>query len=409
MIEKERRKEILAGGKPEVTWPGEPLLGGWYTEEEIEAVVKTIRRSMDWKVGFGFICNEIIHFEKAFAEYCGTADCVSVNGAGTGLDMAMMCLDLEPGDEVIVPAINFKASALSVIGQGGQIIWGEVDPSTFQLDPNDVERKMSPRTRAIYPTHMNGLSAPMDDYLEIAERHPHRKHGPPKVIGDAARACGGGYRGTKIGKKGWMTIFSFHTQKNMTTLGEGGAITTDDPEVARKCRALRQFGGGIGWGSNYKMTKVQAAVGLVQLRRLDEMIEARRKVAQARNEMLADVPELILPIEPPDCWHTYYLYTILVPEEWAGEKRDRLVGIMSEEYNINCCIANPPVYDSVPLLREKTAGQHLPLSEELGQRLFCPTLHPTMSDEENEYLCAALIETVERIREEGCGRGRDAD
>jgi len=401
MIDRDRRKGILARGKPDVTWPGEPLLGGYYTDEEIDVVVKTIRESMDWKVGFGFICEEIVNFERAFAEYCGTEDCVSINGAGTGLDMAVMCLGLEPGDEVIVPAVNFKASALSVVGQGGHVIWGEVDPRTFQLDPNDVERKITPRTRAIYPTHMNGLSAPIDDYLEIAERHPHPKYGPPKVIGDAARACGGGYKGTKIGKKGWMTVFSFHTQKNMTTLGEGGAITTDDPDVAKKCRQLRQFGGGVGWGTNYKMTKVQAAVGLVQLRRLDQMIEGRRRVAHERHELLADVPELQLPVEPEDCWHTYYLYTILVPKAWAGEKRNMLAQRMLEEYNIRCTIANPPVYESHAFLREKTAGQRLPLSEELGKRLFCPPVHPTMTTEENEYLCAALIETVERIREEG--------
>jgi len=399
VIDKARRKEILSRPKPAVPWPGEPLLGGCYSEEEIEVVVKTIRESMDWKVGFGFICPEIVNFEKAFAGYCGTADCVSINGAGTGLDMAMMCLDLQPGDEVIVPAINFRASAQSVVGQGGQVIWGEVDPRTFQLDPNDVERKMSPRTRAIYPTHMNGLSAPIDDYLEIAERHPHPKYGPPKVIGDAARACGGGYKGTKIGKKGWMTVFSFHTQKNMTTLGEGGGITTDDLKAAERLRALRQFGGGLGWGSNYKMTKVQAAVGLVQLRKLDEFIAGRRRVAQARNELLKDVPELILPYEPPDCVHSYYLYTILVPKDWAGEKRDKLAKIMSEEYNIRLCIANPPVYETFNFIRQKTAGQRLPLSEELGKRLFCPTMHPALTQDENEYLCAALIEAVERIRE----------
>ncbi|MEW6354935.1 MAG: DegT/DnrJ/EryC1/StrS family aminotransferase [Planctomycetota bacterium] len=401
MIAKKRRKEILSQGKPDVTWPGEPLLGGYYGKEEIDVVVKTIRESMDWKVGFGFICPEITNFEKAFAEYCGTADSVSINGAGTGLDMAMMCLDLKRGDEVIVPAINFKASAMSVAGQGGQVIWGEVDPKTFQLDPNDVERKLTKRTRAIYPTHMNGLSAPMDDYLEIAEKHPHPKHGPLKVIGDAARACGGGYKGTKIGKKGWMTVFSFHTQKNMTTLGEGGAVTTDDPEVAKKCRALRQFGGGIGWGTNYKMTKVQAAVGMVQLKKLDEMLEGRRRVAHERNKLLAGVPELELPIEPKGCWHTYYLYTILVPKSWAGEKRDMLCKIMLEEYNIRLCIANPPVYDSVPFLRQHTAGQQCPLSDELGKRLFCPPVHPTMTTEQNEYLCAALIEAVEKVRKEG--------
>jgi dTDP-4-amino-4,6-dideoxygalactose transaminase len=401
VIEKSLREEILAHGKPPVVWPGEPLLGGYYTEEEIEVVVRTIRDSMDWTVGFGFICQEIVDFEAAFARYCGTADAVSINGAGTGLDMAMMCLDLEPGDEVICPAINFKAAPLAIIGQGGRPVLGEVDPRTFQLDPNDVVRKLTPRTRAILPTHMNGLSAPMDDYLEIARRYPHPRHGPLKVIGDAARACGGGYRGTKIGKKGWMNVFSFHTQKNMTTLGEGGAITTDDAEVAHKLRGYRQFGVATGgWGSNYKLTKVQAAVGLVQLRRLDQMVAERVRVARERTELLKDVPELILPYEPPDCEHTFYLYTILVPREWAGEKRDRLLKIMEHDYNIACIVANPPVYESSPIIRQCTAGQELPLSDEVGKRLFCPPLHPTMTRAQNEYVCAALIETVERIRED---------
>jgi len=356
---------------------------------------------MNLEVGFGFICEEIEQFEAAFADYCDTADCVSINGAGTGLDMAMMCLGLEPGDEVIVPAINFKASAMSVIGQGGNVVWCEVDPRTLQADPEDVESRITPRTRAIYPTHMNGLSAPIDDYLEIAERHPHPKHGPLKVIGDAARACGGGYKGTKIGKKGWMTVFSFHTQKLMTTLGEGGAITTDDPEAAKCLRGVRQWGAGSQWGSNYKMTKVQAAVGLVQLARLDQMIEERRKVAHERTEMLKDLPEITLPYEPEDCWHTYYMYSCLVPPKWAGDKRERLMQIMQEQYGIGCAIANRPCYEYHHLLRERTAGQSLPISDEIGKRLFCVSIHATMSRADNEYICAALWATVERLREEG--------
>src|SRR5204863_5925798 len=128
------------------------------------------------------------------------------NCAGTGLDMAMMCLDLEPGDEVICPAVNFKAAPLSIIGQRGRWVPCEIDPDTFQADPEDVEKRITPRTRAIYPVHMNGLSAPMEAYREIAERHPHPKHGPLKVIGDAARALGGGYRGRKIGKEGSMKV-----------------------------------------------------------------------------------------------------------------------------------------------------------------------------------------------------------
>ena len=400
MIDAGRRNEILSQGKPERTFRGEPALGGYYTEEEIDTIVRTVRESMDWFVGFGFITKEITDFEEAFARFVGTEYCISINGAGTGLDMAMMALDLAPGDEVIVPAINFKAAALSVVGQGGQVVWCEVDPRTFEADPEDVERRITPRTRAIYPVHMNGLSAPMDDYLDIAERHPHAKHGPLKVIGDAARACGGQYRGTRIGKKGWMTVFSFHTQKLMTTLGEGGGITTDDPEAYETLRALRQFGGGTRWGTNYKMTKVQAAVGSVQVRRLDGMLAQRRKLAQERTRLLEGVPELTLPYEPPDCVHTYYLYTCLVPRDWAGDKRDELLRIMAEEYGAACVVANPPVYQSVPFLRQATAGQGLPLSNELGQRLFCVSLHPLMTPEQNEYICAALIETVERLREQ---------
>ena len=399
MIEPNARKEILKRERSTLYSCGEPLLGGYYTEEEIDVVVDTIRASMDPSVGFGFTVEEIVNFERDFAAFCGTEHCISVNGAGTGLDMAMRALDLEPGDEVIVPAINFKAQALSVIGQGGKVVWCEVDERTLQADPEDVERRLTPRTRCIYPVHMNGLSAPMDELLEIAERHPHPKHGPLKVIGDAARACGGGYKGGKIGKFGWMTVFSFHTQKNMTTLGEGGGITTDDAELADRLRRFRQFGGGSEWGTNYKLTKVQAAVGSVQVRRLPQMIEQRRRIAKERNALLEGVPELTLPYEPLDCEHSYYLYTCLVPEAWAGEKRDKLMQLLREDYGVGCCVANPPQYLQTPFLGEMTKGQDLPRSNKLAQRLFCVSIHPLMTTEHNEHVCAALIETVERIRE----------
>ena len=401
-MDEKRRQEMLKRGRPEVTWPGEPLLGGWYTEEEIDVVVRTIRESMDWTVGFGFICDEIKQFEAAFAEYCGTADCVSINGAGTGLDMALMCLDLEPGDEVICPAVNFRAAPLAIIGQGARVVFCEIDPQTFCADPADVEARITPRTRAILPTHMNGLSADLDALLDVAEGHPHPKHGPPKVIGDAARACGGGYKGTKIGKKGWMTVFSFHTQKLMTTLGEGGAITTDDVEMAKRLRGIRQFGSGTdGWGSNYKLTKVQAAVGMVQLRRLDEMLARRAELARQRSALLRDVPELTLPYDPPDCDHTYYLYTCLVPRDWAGEKRDMLMKLLAEEYGVGCVVANPPAYEIDGLIKEHAAGQGLPVSNEIGRRLFCVSIHPLMTEEQNEYAAAALADAVERVRVNG--------
>jgi len=398
MIDARRRQKILSRGKPEKTWAGEPGLGGWYTDEEVAAAVAAIRSSMHWTDGFGFIVEEIAAFERAFADYVGTAHAVSVATASVGLDLAMRCLDLEPGDEVICPAVNFRAAPLAVLGQGGCLVFAEIDPRTFQLDPADVERRITPRTRAIFPVHMNGLSAPMDDLLALAERHPHPQHGPLKVIGDAARACGGGYRGTKIGKKGWMTVFSFHTMKLMTTLGEGGMITTDDPEAAERLRRIRQWGGGEEWGTSLKLTKVQAAVGLVQLRRLDQMLALRAQRARERTALLDGAPKLTLPFEPPDCDHTFYLYTLLVPKAWAGERRDQVVKTLTDDFGVGCCIANPPVYLDSPYIRRMTDGQVLPLSEQLGARLLCPSLHPLMTEAQNEYVAAAIIEAVVRAR-----------
>jgi dTDP-4-amino-4,6-dideoxygalactose transaminase len=329
----------------------------------------------------------------------GTRHAVALNSAGPGLDMAMRYLDLQPGDEVIVPAINFVAAPLSVMIAGGQIVWAEVDPRTLQIDPNDVEKRITPRTRAIYPVHMNGLSAPMDDLLELANRHPHEKHGPLAVIGDAARACGGSYKGERIGKKALLTVYSFHTMKNMVTLGEGGMIVTDDDDVESFFRSTRFFGMDTDiWGTSNVMTKVQAAVGLVQLRKLDSFIESRRRLAKQRDEMLAGIPELQLPFEPADCVHTYYLYTCLVCEEWAGEKRDRLMEMMEEEFGARLLVANRPAYEARRCLRDITPGQQLPLSDSIGKRLCCIPIHPAMSDEDNEYICAAITECIERIK-----------
>jgi len=398
-----RRQEILARGRPDYWGGAEPGLGGWYTEEEVEAAISTIRASMDWRVGFGFYCEEIVEFEQNFAKYCGTADAVSITSAGAGLDMAMRALDLEPGDEVISPAFNFMAGHYAVIGAGAKLVLSEIDPDTLCMDPADVERRITPNTRAILATHMNGLSADMDALIEVGERHPHPKHGPIPVIGDVARACGAEYKGTKVGKKGWMNIFSFHTMKLMTTLGEGGMITTDDPALARRMRAIRMWGWDTEefWGGNYKLTKVQAAVGLVQLRRLDEMLAARYARAKERDALLAEVPELTLPCEPPGYKHTYYIYSMLVPVEWQGAKRDRLREMLSDDYGVVTSILNPPPYEERPFLRNHLGGQRCPLTEEISRRLFCPYLHGLMPAQENEYVAAAIAEAVERVKAEG--------
>jgi dTDP-4-amino-4,6-dideoxygalactose transaminase len=176
-------------------------------------------------------------------------------------------------------------------------------------------------------------------------------------------------------------------------------VTTDDDDVEAYCRSVRMYGSSVNrWGTSNVMTKVQAAVGLVQLAKLDSFIGARRRLAKARDEMLAGLPEIETPYEPADCEHSYYLYTCLVKPEWAGAKRDRLMQMMAEEFSIGCVVANPPVYDSRRDLAEHTVGQRTPRSEETARRIICISLHPAMSDELNEYIAAALIDCVRRLR-----------
>lgn len=399
MMDLQRVKELVAQGKPDPVWKGEPLLGSTYEQQEIDAAVAAIQDSMDVSVGFGFSSEPIVQFETEFAEWVGTKHAIALNSAGPGLDMAMRFLDLQPGDEVIVPAVNYQAAPLAVLHGGGKVVWGEVDPLTLELDPNDVEQRITPRTRAIFPVHMNGLAAPMDELIAVGEAHSN-DHGPIPVISDAARACGGAYKETKIGKPGLLTVFSFHTMKNMTTLGEGGMITTDDDEVEAMCRSTRMYGGGRWWGTSNVMTKVQAAVGSVQLRKLEGFISARQRLAHRRHELLYGLEGFTLPHEPADRGHSFYLYTLLVPEDWAGEKRDRLCAMMTDEYGAGCTIANKPAYLTNPFLAEHCGTGPLPVSEALGERLFAVTLHPAMTDEQNEYIAAALIDCVRRIREE---------
>jgi perosamine synthetase len=382
---------------PGRSYPGLPPLGGWFTDEEVSALMKALEASMDWRQGFSG--SEVAEFEAAFADYCGVEHAVALNSCGTGLDISMMCLDLAPGDEVISPAITFKATHLAIIGQGAKLVLCEIDPATFNVDPADVERRMTERTRAILPVHNNGLSAPMDDLEEIAARHPHPKHGPPKVIPDAARAAGATYRGTRVGKRGWMSIFSFQTSKNMTTLGEGGMITTDDPEVDRRARAYRAFGGGTElWGTNYRMTRLQAAVGLVQLRRLDEMNARRIDRAQGLTRRLEAIPELTLPSCPDDCTHVFYGYTVMVPPEWAGARRDRLCAELLDEFGVGTVVMNDVTPTQHPLIRDHVEGQATPVSDLTGKRLFCVSLHPLMTDDDLDYIAGAVADVVERAR-----------
>jgi dTDP-4-amino-4,6-dideoxygalactose transaminase len=379
-----------------IKWEAEPALGTWYTNKEIKVVYKTLQDSLNIKRGFN-ANTEIAKFEKGFKEYIGVKYSVAVNSAGTGLDIAMKCLDLEPGDEVISCAINFPGTHLAILGEKASLILCEPNPITLNIDPYDIERKITNKTKAVVVTHMNGLSADMDEILNIIKKHRNNKRGNINIISDAARSCGGEYKNEKIGKKGLLNIFSFHSKKIISTLGEGGMITTNNKKIADKIIRMRSFGRGVDWGTNYKITKLQAAVGLIQLKRLDTIIEKRKKLAQERNELLTNIDEITLPIEPENYKHVYSYYTLILPSKWAGKYRDAIIRRMRNKYGIGCAIANRPTYLDNKYICYHTKGQYLPISNSLGKRIICPSIHPLMTKNDNIYIVESFIHSLKYI------------
>ncbi|MFZ3475376.1 DegT/DnrJ/EryC1/StrS family aminotransferase [Streptomyces sp. 4.24] len=361
-----------------LTIPVEPAQGGWYTAAEHDAMRLAAVASDGWRTGWRS-AEYVTAFENAFAHYTGAERAMAFNSGGTALEMVLRALELAPGDEVISCAINFVGPHIAVIGQGGRLVLAEPDPHTLNLDPADTERLMGPRTRAILITHWNGASADISRFLDLAARHPHPVHGPPAIIVDAARACGGRTpSGVRVGAEGWATVFSFESKKLMTTFGQGGMVTTNDHALAERLQALRTYGGREGWGTNQMLTKIQAAVGLIQLGRLDDMNAARVARAHERTAALADIPELVLPPTLGDSRHLYYRHNLLVPDAWAGEGRDELMNLLATRYGVGSIISDPVTYLGHGLIRAHTTGQHCPRAEQLAARLLCPCLHPRM-------------------------------
>ncbi|MBY8869880.1 DegT/DnrJ/EryC1/StrS family aminotransferase [Streptomyces sennicomposti] len=380
-------------------WPVEPAQGGWYTDAEHQALLKVWTESDDWRTGWKQ-CAYCGAFEDAFAAHTGVEHAVSFNSGGTAMEMVLRHLQLAPEDEVISCALNFVGPHIAVIGQGGRLVLAEPDPVTLNLDPADTERVMSQHTRAILITHWNGAVADLRPFLDLAAAHPHPVHGPPVVIVDAARACGGRTpSGARVGAEGWATVFSFESKKLMTTLGQGGMVTTSDPKLAERLRWLRAYGGRDQWGTNQMLSKAQAAVGLVQLSRLDEMNSARVLRAHSRTRALADIEELTLPPTLDNGQHLYYRHNLLVPEKWAGAGRHELMNHLANRYGVGSIISDPVTYLGHGLIREHTRGQRCPRAEQLAARLLCPILHPRISPGDEAAICCAIRQaTADLVR-----------
>jgi perosamine synthetase len=258
---------------------------------------------------------KVEQLEAMVAELVGTEHAFAVTSATTALHLSIVALGIGPGDEVLVPDFTFPATANVVVQQGATPVLVDIDLDTFALDPADLERRVTPRTRAMLPVHPFGLPADMDPVLDVAARHE------IPVVEDAACALGATYRGRQAGSLGLAGCFSFHPRKSITT-GEGGMITTSDRPLADRIRLLRSHGGVReegrftfeAAGFNYRLSDILAAVGVAQMRKLDEFLAARRRIAAAYDEALADFERLRRPVTPEWATHTDQSYVVLVDE-----------------------------------------------------------------------------------------------
>lgn len=348
-----------------------PLIKPNFSEEEARAVAAVIRSS--W-INEG---KKVGDFERLLSDYLGVKHVVAFFNGTVALHAALLALGIGPGDEVIVPSFTFFSTVSSVVHVGATPVFADISPDTFGLDPESVSRRISPATKAIMPVHYGGLSVEMDPISDLA-----KKRGII-IIEDAAEGLGAEYRGKKVGTLGRVGMFSFTPTKIITT-AEGGILATDDDELNNRLRLLKNHGQDrlyhhVCFGFNYRMTEMQAALGLCQFEKLPQIIKDKRRVALKISAGLKDVKGLEAPSAPPHCFHTYMLFTIRLESK---KLRDLLYGELHKA-GITVRIYFPPVHRQ-PVFED--CGIHLPVTERIGDTVLSLPCYASMTDGEIEYM-----------------------
>ena len=333
-----------------------PVIG----RNELEYVTEAVRSG--WISSQG---SYVTRFEELFSAYCGVRHGVAVTSGTTALHLALATIGVGPGDQVMVPTITHISVANAVTLTGAELILLDCDPYTWTIDPAELRKKITPQTKAIIVVHLYGHPADMDAIMELAAKCG------AYVIEDAAEAHGAEYKGRRAGSLGHLGCFSFYANKIITT-GEGGMIVTDDGSLAAKARKLRDQAYETErrfWhrelGFNYRLTNVQAAIGVAQMERIDEFVETRRRNAHLYNELLADTRGLGLPPQAEWARNVYWMYSLLVGDGF-GMTRDELIaslrsqGVDSRPFF--CAIHQQPLYQ-----RQFERDQY-PVAERLAQQ-----------------------------------------
>jgi dTDP-4-amino-4,6-dideoxygalactose transaminase len=341
----------------------------------------------------------VAEFEAAVARYCGAAHAVAVSNCTTALHLALLTLGVCPGDEVIVPSMSFIATANAVVHCGATPVFAEVDPRTYNLDPADAEAAITPRTKAIIPVHQIGLPADMDRFQAIADRHG------VALVEDAACALGARYKGRPIGGHSDLVCFSFHPRKVICT-GEGGMLLTNRADFAERLRLLRQHGMTVPdtarhgarrliietyncVGFNYRMTDLQAAVGIEQMKRLDDLLTRRRELAERYTAALREHPYLEPPFAPDYAEPNFQSYAVRLRDGSRLSRNELLESLLQRGI-----AAKPAVMTAhrEPAYRARCPGLRLPRTEQASDRSLLLPLHPDLTEEQQDSVIQALFE-----------------
>jgi dTDP-4-amino-4,6-dideoxygalactose transaminase len=347
---------------------------------EIDAAIIRTVESTQFVLG-----PEVKAFEQRFASYCNVGHCLAVNTGTSALHLAMLAAGIGPGDEVITVSMTFVATTAAVLYSGAKPVFVDADPVTWTMDPALIEAAITPRTKAILPVHLHGLMADMDPIMEIARRHG------LIVIEDAAQAHGAEYKGRRAGSIGDFGCFSFYPGKNLGAYGEGGAVVTNRPDLARKVALLRDWGQEAKYnhvvaGYNYRMDGIQGAVLNVKMNYIEAWTEGRRSAAAEYDRLLTKLP-FARPQPPAHSRHVYHVYALCLP------RRDEALSMM-QEAGIGVGIHYPvPVHLQKAYANLGYRAGDFPITEKLAYQFLSLPIYPELRPEH----LAEVVTQLEKV------------
>ncbi len=365
-----------------------PLASPYIGEEEAQAAYKVV------KTGWLSMGEMVNSFEQEFAQYAGSKHAIATSNGTTALHLALIAVGIADGDEVLVPAITFISTPNVVLYERAIPTLTECDPKTYNISLEDAERRLTKKTKAIIPVDMNGLVVEYESVLSFASKFG------LKVVADSAESLGARYRGQKVGSIAPIHTFSFFPNKNLTT-GEGGMITTNDDDYAELIRQLRNQGQDyryhhIHLGYNYRMTDIQAAIGIEQLKRIEKTIHEKNRIAERYNEAFEDHPDISMPFIPEYCdRHAWYMYTVSVSKRID---RERVVDVLKDN-GIDTRLSFPPIQIQ-PYYRSRFnyTDESLPISLGAWKKLINIPMWPGLETDKQDYVIENLKKIVDQLR-----------